>query len=225
VADRPEVEQHGQKRVTVKRPAELPSFIMAYKTPVLATAVKKPEQVPEWEPYALEVMSGILDGGNSARFTSRLVRGKEIATALSLEYKFASRLDDVLVISGVPANGHSVGELEQAVRTELELLKNEPVTDAELDRVKSQVLANDIYQRDSIFYQGMVLGIFETIGLSWKKADEYVDRVRAITAEQVQAVAKKYLVDDRLTVAELQPLPLDPSAPRPAPREGHRDIH
>ena len=60
------------------------------------------------------------------------------------------------------------------------------------------------------------MGIFETIGLSWQKADEYVDRVKAVTADQVQQVAKKYLVDDHMTVAELVPLPLDPSAPRHA---------
>lgn len=213
---RPEVEQHGLKRVTVKRPAELPYLMLAYKTPVLNSVHgADPATTPDWEPYALEVLGGILDGGNSARFASRLVRGQEIAATASLDYKFISRLENVLIISGVPANGHSVNELENAIRAELELLKTEPVTDAELDRVKAQVVANDIYQRDSLFYQGMVMGIFETIGLSWRQADEYVDRVKAVTAGQVQQVAQKYLIDDRLTVAELQPLPIDPNAPRP----------
>jgi zinc protease len=106
--------------------------------------------------------------------------------------------------------------MEQAIREEIENMKTTLVSDSELDRVKAQVVAQDIYQRDSIFYQGMVMGIFETIGLSWQKADEYVDRVKAVTADQVQQVAKKYLVDDHMTVAELVPLPLDPSAPRHA---------
>jgi zinc protease len=155
-----------------------------------------------------------MDGGNSARFSSRLVRGKEVAADISLDYNLIARLDHVLTIGGVPANGHTVADMEQAIREEIENLKTTRVSASELDRVKAQVVAQDIYQRDSIFYQAMVMGIFETIGLSWQRADEYVDRVKAVTAEQVQQVAKKYLVDDRLTIAELVPLPLDPSAPR-----------
>lgn len=213
---RPEVEQQGIKRITVKRPAELPYLLMAYKTPSLSSALEKPEKIPEWEPYALEVLSGILDGGNSARFSSKLVRGKEVAADISLDYSLITRLDHVLTISGIPANGHTVADMEQAIREEIENMKTTLVSDSELDRVKAQVVAQDIYQRDSIFYQGMVMGIFETIGLSWQKADEYVDRVKAVTADQVQQVAKKYLVDDHMTVAELVPLPLDPSAPRHA---------
>jgi zinc protease len=212
---RPEVEQHGVKRIVVKRPAELPYLLMAYKTPSLSSALENPEQIPEWEPYALEVLSGIMDGGNSARFSSRLVRGKEIAAGISMGYQFISRLDHVLTVSGVPANGHTIADMEAAIREEIENLKTTLVSDSELERVKAQVVAQDVYQRDSIFYQGMVMGIFETIGLPWQKADEYVDKVKAVTAEQIQEVAKKYLIDDRLTVAVLDPLPLDPNAPRP----------
>jgi zinc protease len=121
----------------------------------------------------------------------------------------------VLTVSGVPANGHTIADMEAAIREEIENLKTTQVSDSELERVKAQVVAQDVYQRDSIFYQGMVMGIFETIGLPWQKADEYVDKVKAVTAEQIQEVAKKYLIDDRLTVAVLDPLPLDPNAPRP----------
>jgi zinc protease len=213
---RSEFEQQGIKRVTVKRPAELPYLLMAYKTHPLSSALNDPEKIPEWEPYALEVLAGIMDGGNSARFSSKLVRSKEVAADISLDYSLISRLDNVLTISGIPANGYTIADLEQAIREEIENLKTTLVSASELDRVKAQVVAQDIYQRDSIFYQGMVIGIFETIGLSWQKADEYVDRIKAVTAEQIQKVAIKYLVDDHLTVAELVPLPLDPSAPRHA---------
>ena len=211
----PEPEQRGIKRVTVKRPAELPALMMAYKTPSLLTAQKYPDQVPEWEPYALEVLSGILDGGDSARFTSNLIRKKEIAASIGLNYSLASRLGDLLVIDAVPAGKHNVQELEHAIRAEIEKVKNAPVSAEELARVKTQVIAGDVYQRDSLFYQAMIIGIFETVGLSWRNADEYVERVKAVTAEQVQQVAKKYLIDDHLTVGELVPLPLDGATVRP----------
>lgn len=223
---RPEVEQYGSKRVIVKRPAELPYLVMAYKTPTLKTALDHPEQVAEWEPYALEVMNGILDGGSSARFATNLVRGQEIAAGIGSNYQLISRLDNLLSISSVPANGHTVEELEQAVREQLEDLKTNLVSDEELQRVKTQVVADDVYQRDSIFYQGMILGIFESIGLPWQRADEYVDKVKAVTAEQVRQVAQKYLVEDGLTVAVLEPQPLDNNTTRRPPPPGvHDEIH
>ncbi|NIN33916.1 MAG: insulinase family protein, partial [Gammaproteobacteria bacterium] len=83
------------------------------------------------------------------------------------------------------------------------------VKDEELERVKTQVVANDVYEKDSMFYQALIIGTLETTGLSWQLADEYVDKVKAVTAEQVQAAAKKYLVDDQLSVAILDPQPLD----------------
>ncbi len=61
----------------------------------------------------------------------------------------------------------------------------------ELERVKAQVVSSDIYEKDSVFYQGMILGVLETVGLSWRVVDEYVDKVQAVSAEQIQAVAQK----------------------------------
>ena len=215
VAASPETEQRGLKRVTVKRPAELPYLLLGYKTPSLMTSVQQPEAVPDWEPYALEVLGGILDGGDSARFNGNLVRGREIAASVGLDYSLTSRLGDLLVIDGVPAGKHTMQELEQALRDEIEKVKNEPVSAEELARVKAQVIAADIYQRDSLFFQAMIMGIFETVGLSWHRIDEYVERVKTVTAEQVQQVAKKYLIDDSLTVGVLEPLPLDGATVRP----------
>lgn len=206
-----EVEQRGMKRVTVKRPAELPYLLMAYKTPALkpgAAGLADSGAGYDWEPYALEVLAGILDGGDSARFARRLIRADEVAAAAGVSYQWASRLDNLLSISGTPAGGRSTAELEQAFRAEILDLQTRPVSGAELERVKAQVISSEVYQRDSVFFQAYILGVLETIGLSWRLAETYVERVRAVTAEQVMAVARKYLVDDRLTVAALEPLPL-----------------
>jgi zinc protease len=217
-----EVEQKGTKRVTVKRPAELPYLMMAYKTPVVKPGSEKEENY-DWEPYALEVLAGILDGGSSARIASRLVRGTEVAAGASAGYRMVSRLDNLFTMSGTPSKGKTVQELEIALRNEVLDLQNNLVTEEELQRVKAQVISGDVYEKDSVFYQAMIIGTLETVGLSWRLADKYVGCVKAITAEQVMAVAKKYLVDDRLTVAELEPLPLDgqPRRPRGGNPHGH----
>ncbi|MGH8630047.1 MAG: M16 family metallopeptidase, partial [Burkholderiales bacterium] len=197
---RPELPQQGLKRVTVKRPAEVPYLMMLFKTPALTSAVAGPDPIPEWEPYALEVLTGIIDGGSSARFAAKLVRGKEVAAAASADYQLASRLDSVMVFEGTPSQGHDVAALEQAIREELQDLKDHLVDETELERVKAQVISQDVYRKDSAFYQALLLGVFESVGLSWKGVDEYVHKVQAVTAEQVQAVARKYLIDDNLTV-------------------------
>lgn len=220
-AVRPEAPQLGIKRVTVKRPAEVPYLTMAWKVPVLTTTLAADSGVEPWEPYALEVLSGILDGGSSARFATRLVRGREVASGIGTDYQFSARLPSVFSIEGTPAQGRTIEELEQAVRAELEQLKSNPVQAQELERVKAQVVSQDIYQKDSMFYQAMVLGIFECVGLGWKRVDEYVPGVQAVSAEQVQAVARKYFNDDVLTVAVLEPQPTDPNAPPRAAAGDH----
>ncbi len=217
-----EVEQVGAKRVKVKRPAELPYLIMSYKTPVVKPG-SEDDNNWSWEPYALEVLAGIIDGGNSARLASRLIRGSEVAASADAGYRMASRLDNLFIFSGTPAKGKSIQELEVAFRNEIRDLQSKPVSVAELQRVKAQVVSSDVYEKDSVFYQAMIIGTLETIGLSWKLADKYVERVKAVTAEQVMEVAKKYLIDDRLTVSELDPLPLDRTQRRASAggRHGH----
>jgi len=206
INEQKEVPQQGTKRITVKRPAELPSIMMAYKTPVIKPKDKNQTEY-DWEPYALEVLAGILDGGNSARIASRLVRGNEVAAGASASYQIASRLDNLFTLSGTPAEGKSIQELEVAFRNEILDLQTHLVSNEELQRVKAQVISADVYEKDSVFYQAMIIGILETVGLSWHLADVYVDRIKTVTNEQVLAVAKKYLIDDRLTVADLHPLP------------------
>ena len=197
-----EIEQKGIRKLTVKAPAKLPYLMMGYKVPVLNTAK------PEWEAYALEVLAGILDGGNGARLSTRLVRGKEIAVSAGAGYDMASRLPDMFLLEATPAEGKSVFDLEYALKDEVFQLQNELVSQDELQRIKAQVLANDIYQKDSNFYQAMQLGLLETVGIGWKKADAYVENINKVTADQVREVARKYLIDDSLTVAYLDPQPI-----------------
>jgi zinc protease len=200
---RNEVEQRGERRIIVKAPAELPYLLMGYKTPVING--KK----DEWEPYALDVLANVLDGGNSARFAKQLVRGQQVAANAGAGYSPFSRQKTLFLFDGQPAQGHTIAELEQAIRDQIKQVKEKPVSEAELARIKAQVIAGKVYEKDSVFYQAMQIGSLETIGLDWRLADNYAERIQQVTAEQVQKVARKYLSDDQLTVAVLEPQPLD----------------
>ena len=84
-------------------------------------------------------------------------------------------------------------------------------------RVKAQVVAGHVYQRDSIFSQAMQLGRLESTGLSYRDIDIILEKLKAVTAAQVRDVAKKYFNDDSLTVAVLDPQPLEKRAPEKVP--------
>lgn len=218
VKPREERPQQGERRVTVQAPAKLPYLIMGYKTPVLRSLEEAP-----WKAYALEVLAGVLDGGSSARLARELVRGRQIATSASAGYDFASRHDGLLTLSGVPTREHSVAELEEALRGQVRRLQEEPVAAEELERVKAQVAASDVYERDSVFYQAMQIGMLETVGLDWRIGPEYVEKVRAVTAEQVRQVARQYLSPERLTVAVLEPQSAGDGS-EPTPRAGQAGV-
>ena len=217
---RAEPPQLGEKRLRVKAPAKEPYLLMGYKTPSVADADEP------WEPYALEILSSILDGGDSARLARELVRGSQIAASVSAAYTAFERLPGLFLFEGVPATGQTAETLEQAIGNQIARVQQEPVGDAELERVRTQVIADKVYQQDSLFYQGMLLGQLATIGLDWRLADTYVDHLAAVTPEQIQAVARKYLIPERLTVAVLDPQPLDgqQAAKPPTTLGGHANV-
>jgi zinc protease len=192
--------------MTVKVPAKLPSILMGYKVPVLKTATN------ESDAYALEVLAGVLDGGSSARLSSDLVRGKQIAVAASAGYGLISRMSDMFELEATPAEGKTVIELEAALKNEIKKLQQALISKEELQRIKAQVLASDIFQKDSGFYQAMEIGTLETVGLGWQKGNDYVANINKVTAEQVREVAQKYLVEDHLSIAYLEPQTINSKA-------------
>ncbi len=210
---------NAERRIRVRLPAEVPYLIMGFHTPVLGDPA-----VPAWEPYALEVLAGVLDGGNSARFARELVRGAQVAAEVGADYDLVSRYPSLFLVSGNPAKGRTVAALEAAIRRQLEAVTSAPVAEEELNRVKAQVVARDVYERDSVFYQAMKIGMLETVGLDWRRADEFVPGIRAVTAAQVQAVARKYFTDANLTVAILDPQPMKGAKPKRKPGGPHDDV-
>ena len=128
-----------------------------------------------------------------------------------------------MVFSGVPNEGKNVKDLEKALLTEIERLKTEPVDASELKRIITQVVASKVYEKDSVYYQAMQIGMLETVGLDWRLADSFVDKLKAVTPEQVLAVAKKYFVPDNLTVAVLDPQSMQGPGDQTVASNGGRD--
>jgi zinc protease len=203
--------QKGEVRSVIKIPANEPYLLMGYKTPAATSAATSAER--PWEPYALEMLVAILDGGNSARFSRNLVRGSEVAVSAGAGYNAFTRLPGMLTLDGTPARGRDIGELEKALREEIARLRSDPVTEEELERVRTQVIASKVFELDSVFYQAMEIGTLETIGLDWRLIDQYVEELKKVTPEQVREVAQRYLRDENLTVTLLQPLPMDNGKP------------
>jgi len=200
--------QQGARRVAVKAPAQLPYLLMAWKVPKLVDIDR------DREPYALEVLSSLLDGNDAARFPKRLVRGEKIAQSAGAGYDTTVRGETQFIVAGQPAAGRTVAELEAALRAELQRVQEEGVTEEELKRVKTQTIAAQVYKRDSLMAQAMEIGHAEAAGVHWRDIDKLLDKIRSVTAAEVQAVAQKYFGDDTLTVAVLDPQPLDQAAPR-----------
>ena len=205
--------QRGPKRVELKAPAELAYVRFAYKAPALRNPAK------DWEPFALEVLEKVLGGYEAARLNQMLVRERRIATSASAEYELVSRGPGMVFLSAAVAQGHTGAELESAMKEIVAQVAAQGVTAEELQRAKVQLLAQFVYRRDSFFAQAMELGELESSGLSYRDADLIPERFKSITAEQVKAVAAKYLVDDGLTVAVLDPQP--PGRGGPAQAAAH----
>ena len=206
--------QRGEKRVRVKAPAKEPYLLLGYK----ATAIGHSEE--QWEPYALEMLASVLDGGSSSRFSRELVRGKRVAASAGASYSAFTRLPGMLLIDGIPAKGRSVAELEQALLAQIDRLREDPVAEDELERIRTQLIAAKVYEKDSVYAQAMQLGRLETVGLGWPLVDEYVEHLSRVTPEQVRSVARKYLTENNLTVATLDPQPIDADAPRTSAEGG-----
>jgi zinc protease len=182
----------------------------------------------DWEkdtdPYALAILAGVLSGNDSARLQKTLVKTQQIAVNASAGYDAVARGPGMFMIDATPAPGKSVAELEKAIRAELARVQKEGISEAELERVKAQVIAADVYQRDSLFYQAMQLGEYVTTGLPPEALMRRVDKLRAVTARQVQDAARQWLQDDRLSVGELDPQALKSQAPETA-AAGARHAH
>jgi zinc protease len=190
-----EPEQRGEKRVVVKKEAELPYVFSAYKAPNL----------PHEDSYALEVLAYVLSGGKSARIYKSLIDEKKIALSAGAGYSNIQKFPFIFYLYGTAMPGRSIEDVEKALYAEVDSIKQQPPVGREVQKAKNQIEAEFIMDQDSIFYRTMLLARFEMIG-GWKLKDQYLDGVRKVTPEDVQRAAKKYLIEDKRTVGILIPV-------------------
>lgn len=199
---KPQIEppQKGIKQVQVKAPADSAQLAMAWKVPRL-----EPGKLDDPDPYALELLTAVLDGYDNARLNRVLVKQEKVVNDVSVGYDMISRGPELFLIGVTMAKGKTVAQAQGSIRKALEEIKQKGVLESELQRIKVRILSEQIYKRDSIFGQAMEIGGTEMAGFSWKDIEYMLERMQKITPEQVQAVAKKYLVDEGLTIAVLDP--------------------
>jgi zinc protease len=209
VADRkPQQEpaQQGLRRFEFKAPAEQSYVALVFKVPRLTSMQVTPEHE---DALALTVLSAVLDGYSGARLERALTQGEQrLADSVGAHSGLMGRGPQFFYLEGVPAKGQTPEALEAALRAQVQRVADQGVTEAELQRVKTQWVASEIYKLDSVFNQARELGVAWTLGLPPDHGEQLMARLRQVTPAQVQAVAKKYFGDDSLTVAILRPQPL-----------------
>jgi zinc protease len=187
--------QRGERRVELRRPAQLPMVALAHHVPNLYSA----------DGAALEVLSQILAGGKSSRLYQRLVYRDRIALFAGADYSYSALDPNLFTLYAQPLRGKDPVLIERVLLEEVANLDDAPPTDLELERAKNQIEAHYVFAQDSIFYQAMLLGDFEIAG-DWRLIDRYLPSVRAVTRDDLLRVARFYLVASNRTVATLVPL-------------------
>ena len=192
--ERVEPEQFGEKNISIVIPEKPSYLITGYKVPSLNT-----QNVEKWECYALSVLSGILSSGPNSRLQKVLIREKKLASYADSGFSMFSRKDPLFLIDVNPIVGKKISDIEVEIGLVIQELKSKLVTQKELNRIKAQVLASEVYQQDSIDYQARILGMVKTSVGDTSIIKKYTTNISSVTAEQVREVAKKYLVSNLKT--------------------------
>src|SRR5215470_3946211 len=206
-----EGEQKGERRFLLKREAQVPFVMMGYRVPNYTSE----------DSYALDVLESILSHGKSSRLYQSLVYDQKLSLAVGAEYGLMQTDPGLFYFYALVSPGQKVEVVEEALQKEIKRLQSEPPTEQELQRAKNQVEAARVFEQDSNFRHAMLLGQAESVGAGWRKVDQFLDRIRAVTAKDVQRVARQYLIDDARTVGTLIPVPSkQPDAPSAALQQG-----
>jgi zinc protease len=212
--------QAGIRRIEHKAPAEQAYVTLAFKVPQLTSFAPSPESD---DALALTVLAAVLDGYSGARLDRALTQGpNRLADSVGASNGLWGRGPQLFTLDGVPAPGKTAEQVEAALRAEVARVARDGVTEAELARVKTRWVAGEVYKLDSIVNQARELGGAWLLGLPLDAGDRLIERLRAVTAEQVKAVAGRYFGDDQLTVGILRPQPVDPNKKPRTPPAGAR---
>jgi zinc protease len=187
---------NGERRVVVRKQAELPIVYLAWHAP---------NQKSE-DAAALEVLSTVLSGGRASRLYTDLVYRRQLALDVGGDYSWFSIDPNLFWFWATPMPGQTPETLEKELLAQLERLRTEAVTDEELTRAKNQIEAAFVFQEDSIHRRASLLARFELIG-GYQQKDSYLQKIRAVTAADLQRVARAWFPEERRNVGILLPKP------------------
>lgn len=196
----PEPEQRGERRFLLKREAQVPFVMMGFRVPNYSNE----------DSYALEILESILSHGKSSRLYQSLVYDQKNSLAVGAEYSVLQTDPGLFYFYSLVNPGAKVEGVEEAIQREIVRFQNEPPSEQELQRAKNQVEAARVFEQDSNFRHAMLMGQAESVGAGWRRIDQFMERIRAVTAKDIQRVAKQYLTPDNRTVGILIPLPSPP---------------
>lgn len=184
--------QEGEKRVEVLFDAE-PRLLIGYHKPA----------PPHRDDYVFDILSALLSQGRTSRLYTALVKEKRLALEVDTSMGPGTRYPHLFILSATPLAPHSTTEVEAALYEELERLKKEPVSTRELQKVKNQIEAEQVRSLSSNSGLAGILTYFQTVVGDWRYFARYRDEIEKITPEDVQRVARQYLVPANRTVAIL----------------------
>lgn len=189
----------GKKTVEVHTNAKVPMLLMGYNTPsVMANDNSK-------DPYVIEIIAALLDASDNGRLTKELINKQQLASNVSIAYNPYSRYQTQFAFYAIPKSKVTMSEVKNGFLNEIERLKKEKVTPVELQRVKTQIIAQKTFERDSMFNQAAELGLLETIGIGWTGAKSYISNINAVTPDDILKTANTFFQNNSLTETYLIP--------------------
>ena len=153
---------------------------------------------PNWnhdDDIVMDVIQNVLCDGKTSRFYQSLILKKQKAQAAACYASFpGGRLDNLFLFYGIPLDGVSNKELQQAMIDELNKLIHDGPSEYELQKVKNQIDADLVYSLQSNSGLASKLSYYQSLTGDWTYLYDLQDRVHKITADDVKRVAKKYFV-------------------------------
>ncbi|MBW4520703.1 MAG: insulinase family protein [Scytolyngbya sp. HA4215-MV1] len=185
--------QTAEQEVTLKLPTQ-PWYLEGYHRP----AMKHPDNAI----YTL--IGSLLSDGRTSRLYKALVEQQQVAlTAQGLSGFPGDKYPNLMLFYALTAPGHSVEDVSTALRTEIERLKNQPVSAQELDRVKTQAEAGLLRTLDSNEGMAGLLVDYDVKTGSWRNLFKEVETIATITAADIQRVAQATFTSQNRTVGKL----------------------